>query len=160
MAWSKKAAWTVSDVLFWFFYIPMTAIVVVVLVIYPENIFAVALQPMTLDSGLMAERVHYSLADYDQFIGVRDGFAAPGKLDEILTLRPSEKRYTIMVQRDGEVYFPGKLQKEFYEDALPIADIRYKKFDKNFSYTDLTGNPVKVSISQIFPKQYEKTRRT
>ena len=159
MAWRKKATWTWADILFWFVYIPMTAVAVVALVFYPEKIFAVSLQPMILDSSLMVERFQYQISDYDQFIGVREGFLTPGKPDEVLTLIPSEKRYAVKVLLGSDVWFPSKTQKMFYEDALPLTGVRYKKFDKDFIYKDSKGKLVKAYISQIFPQVYEKTRR-
>ena len=69
MDWHKKGTWTWADTLYWFFYLPVTAGVIMVLVIIPEQVLNTAINPVKMDAAIFEERALQHLAKYSPATG-------------------------------------------------------------------------------------------
>ena len=151
--WSKKGTWTWADTLYWFFYIPLTAFVVMALVIIPRGILNNAVQPFTLDAGIMQERLVQKITAFSPILGVQ-GKQLSDQFPKSATLSLSEKRYAYKVASATQEYVGNK---EFYEIAVPLAPIRFNRYSVNKPMF-VNGVQTNIFIDQVFPKKYEKNR--
>jgi len=139
--------------LYWFFYLPLTAIVIIALVKVPENILDTSIQPFELDAGITEQRLAQKVTQYSPVFGTQaNTLTKDFKKRAVLYL--SEKRYGYRISAGGETYYGNK---EFYEDAYPLAPFRYHRFTIHKRFNQ-NGKPVHVTIDQTFPLRYEKQR--
>lgn len=122
-----KGTWALADALYWFFYIPLTAIIIIALVTIPTNVMKATIQPVELDASIMEERLAMKI----KYSGL-----------ESTRLTMSEKKHGYKVTIGKESVFGNK---DFYEEAIPLTPIKHKRF----TYKDN-----KATIDQVYTEQY------
>jgi len=110
-----------------------------------------SVQPFPLDAGINQERLFQKVAVHSPIFGVQTN-TLTDEFDKAAAMRLSEKRYAYKISADKEEYFGNK---EFYEDAVPLAPIRYNRFIGTKRFVS-NGKRVTVTVDQVFPKRYEK----
>ncbi|VVB81069.1 Uncharacterised protein [uncultured archaeon] len=137
--------------LYWFFYIPLTAFVIIALVTTPTSILNQSVQPFRLDAGITEERLYEKVSDYSPILGTQYG-TLTDQFDKNAALLLSDKRYAYKISAGQKAYVANK---EFYEDAVPLAPIRYNRYTITKMFTS-NGKQIPVTIDQVYPKSYEK----
>ncbi len=146
MAWNKKATWTWADTLYWFFYIPMTAAVILTLVIIPGRMIGTKVQPVTMDAAIFEERVVQHLKEYSPVTGSSDNMMTTNKS---MQFSLSQKKFGYKITKDGKEYYGNQ---KFYDIARPLAPVKYHRFQSTKTYE----NGKTVTIDQVYPKLYAK----
>ncbi len=141
----KRGTWAFADILYWFFYIPMTAATIIALVLIPQRLLATAVRPMPLDAAIFEERVIQNLAKYSPATGASNELTPNINMSLSFSLSQKKWGYKIKI---GQQSFYGN--KQFYEIAVPIAP----NFDRFI--TNRTIGNTNVTIDQVYPKRYEK----
>ena len=144
---NTKGTWVMADALYWFFYIPLTAIIVLALVIIPTNILRATVQPVELDASIMEERLSQKILAYSPMLGVETGQAGNIKDAELVL---SEKRfaYKVTVDKDSTIG-----NQEFYDEAIPLTPIKHKRFTHEATLVK-EGKETPVVIDQVYPERY------
>ena len=145
--WSKRGTWAWADLLYWFFYLPMTAAVIITLVIVPARLLNASVQPMPLDAALFEERVFQHLAEYSPVTGV-DKTKLTDDVVSSTRFSLSQKRFGYEI-KIGDKTIYGRQQ--FYDIAKPLAPVRYDKFTAKKT---IQNTP--IEITQLYPQKYEK----
>jgi len=142
---NKRGTWVWADTLYWFFYLPMTAIVIIALVVIPKSAMEAPISPGPLDAAIMEERLLQAATLNDPVFGSRQGYY--GSLPAAIR---SEKRFGFRVEAQGKESF---FNKAFYEQASPLAPINYDRFIKSEKMRE-GSSVVEVEIDQVYPKEY------
>jgi len=150
----KKAVWTMADMLYWFFYLPFTAVIILVILFIPQNVEKIQLETHNLDQAIIAERAFAKVARQDINTGRIYIGQLPENIEEkdlIFDNSQSPKDLAIKISVDGkEAYY----NKEFYADAKPLAPVRYRSYKQ--VKPAIQGNEIKaVEVEEVFPKKYE-----
>jgi|GEM_PF-5353027 len=146
---NKKATWVWADALYWFFYIPVTVIVIVALVVVPTSILNSSVQPTNLDATIMEQRILNSLTPMSPTLGYQKDFSVPNPAQAI-KYSVSPKKFGVKIDVDEVTY----INKQYYEDAIPLAGLGYKKYENLFAVRGT--NFGKVFISQVYAPNYEQ----
>jgi len=150
---NKRGQEEIAGIYFWLFYLPMTAIVVLALVITPQQILNQSFQPMPVDATIMEQRLQNKLSATSAIYGMQ-----PGKLtsnvQENIALGLSDKAYGFKITVDGQTFFGNQ---EFFEDAKPLAPVKYQLYTSSYEYTK-NNQPVIVTVEQTFPFEYGALR--
>jgi len=151
MVWNKKGTWAWADTLYWLFYIPLTFVVILSLVLTPARMLDQAVQPYQLDAAIMERRLTTSLYDYDHVLGTRYGVLTDSP-KQAASFSMSEKAFAYKISIGQQEYFGNK---KFYKDARPLVPLRYKNFEKLETYVS-NGKEITVKIDQVYPPRYER----
>ncbi len=146
---SKKAQ--IEDVLHWFFYITITAMVIYIFVIVPLQMLNNSIQPIALDAAIGEERLFNKLSAYSPVMGMQNGVATNSKNSAVLYL--GEKAYGYRVEAGIQVIYTGN--NEFYEDAIALIPVKYRLYAATKTYY-WNGKEFEVLITQVFPNKYKK----
>lgn len=139
----KRGTWVWADTLYWFFYLPMTAAVIIALVVIPKSALDTQINPSLLDASITEERLLQGATLQDPIFGSRQGHF--GALPSLIR---SEKRFGYKIKAGDEESF---FNKDFYEQAAPLAPISYDRFTKTETMRK-GSNAVRVEIDQVYPK--------
>ncbi|HLC32919.1 MAG TPA: hypothetical protein VJJ82_03770 [Candidatus Nanoarchaeia archaeon] len=152
---NTKGTWVLADALYWFFYIPLTALIVIALVTIPTSILRATVQPVELDASIMGERLAQKITAYSPVLG-----AQSGRLGDITAanLALSEKRHAYRItvgDKSAEQSVVGN--QDFYDEAIPLTPIKHKRF--TFTTTMIQKKSteeriVPVTIDQVYPERY------
>lgn len=148
---NNKGIVDVGKIWYWLFYIPITACVIIALVVMPENIKNTALQPFALDAKIMEERILNNIAARDPVLGFTEDRLGR-KISRKAALALSDKQYGYKITIDGQAYYGNR---EFYEDAAPLAPIKYDRHTTT-KLLHRGDDTITVTIDQVFPKQYAR----
>lgn len=141
-----------QDIVFWLFYIPLTAFAVLALIIVPTSMLQNSVQPITMDAAIMQDRLFMKSSEFSPIFGQTNKLT--GNLNKSVALELSEKKFAYNVSAGSQSVYGNK---EFYEDAVPIASIKYDRFTSSRTLMSSSG-PVVVTVDQIYPKSYEKIK--
>lgn len=137
--------------LYWFFYIVLSAFVIIATVKTPENILRNSVQPFPLDAGITEERLIEKTTAYSPIFGVQY-CTLTDQFEKNAAMSLSDKRYAYKINTGQKKHIANK---EFYEDAVPLAPIRYNRYTVTRICTS-DGKPTPITIDQVYPKKYEK----
>jgi len=151
MAWSKRGSWTWADMLYWIFYVPMTAALVVALITIPTAKLEAAVQPIPMDARIFEERVFQLVAKHSAVTGT-DTRALTENVEHALRFSHSPKKFGYQIIIGDRVITDPR---DFYGIARPLAPLRYTAFTAG---RRLEYPPVIVTVNQVYPKQYETFR--
>ena len=156
----KRGTWTWADTLYWFFYIPITAFTIIALVVIPSRVMGQIIQPIPLDASIMQERFTQKATAYSPVLGSRQG-EITADFAQRMRLALSDKRYgyNVSYSQNGIVKEQAFGNKDFYEQAVPLAPIKYDRYVTQKNLTK-DGQIVTLTIDQTFPKKYEARRAT
>ncbi|RMD58275.1 hypothetical protein D6825_01385 [Candidatus Woesearchaeota archaeon] len=145
----SKGVWVLADIVYWFFYIPLTALVVIALVTFPQGMFKSVVQPQVLEAKIAEHRLFNKVSVFDPFLGsrkvVRDDFR------QAASLYLSEKPFAYRMSYDGEEYVGNR---DFFDVAEPLAPIKYQKFVSERQLMK-DGRKVSVKLEQVYPYEYD-----
>jgi len=147
--------WT--DTLYWFIYIILTSIIIIALVMIPMNILQRSVQPFVLDAALVQENLFARASAYSYPFGTAYTGQGIALGDEPLLLSHSQKKmgYKVVVRniRTGQTteYFGNK---DFYEQAAPLAPVRYHQFINQRPYYQ-GDDQYEVTADIVYPQQYD-----
>jgi hypothetical protein len=124
----KRGTWVFSDLLYWMFYIPMTAAIIFFLVIVPFSILQTRLETHNLEHAIIAERAFNKISYRDDETGrIYPGVASREQLNKLdignfFSISLDARRTAIKLTAAGKgIYF----NEAFYEIAKPLAPVRY-----------------------------------
>ncbi len=137
----RKGVWILSDILYWFFYIPMAVVVILFMVIMPEHIMNSAVQPIELDATITKELLFQKISDYSYPYGTEFSKFNPTKSNTWLFL--SQKNFGYKISNKESEFFGREL---FYKEAEVLIGRNYKNF------AEKRGD---VTIELIYPNKYE-----
>jgi len=137
----RKGMWTLSEMLYWFFYIPMAVVVFIAFVKIPNVILENAVQPVELDAALTKEMLFNRMSVFSYPYGTEFSEFRPANSSTWLFLSP--KKFGYMISFKDEKFFGNKY---FYLDAKPLAGINYRNFAE-------VRNGILVDL--VYPKKYE-----
>ena len=137
--------------LYWFFYIILSAFVIIATVKTPMNILRNSVQPFPLDAGITEERLIEKTTAYSPIFGV-EYCTLTDQFEKNAAMSLSDKRYAYKISTGQKKYIANK---EFYEDAVPLAPIRYNRYTTTRTCTT-DSKSLPVTIDQVYPKKYEK----
>lgn len=143
----EQGTWVLADALYWFFYIPLTAIIIIALVTIPTSVLRATVQPVELDASIMEERLSQKITAYSPMLGQKIGEV--GELDGA-KLQLSEKRHAYKVTVAAKSVLGNQ---DFYDEAIPLTPIKHKRFMFNTKMTK-EGVLVPVTIDQVYPENY------
>lgn len=151
---NRKATWVWADALYWFFYLPLTVVIIVALVVVPSSILNSSVQPTNLDATIMRERMEQKLTPYSSETGTEKDFliSNPEKALFTLSLPGEHKKFGAKIKISTNNYY---INKPFYDDAVHLAGIGYKRYETSeFRITKegITG----FGIDQVFAPRYEQ----
>lgn len=144
----NKGTWALADALYWFFYIPMTAIIVISLVIIPTNVMKATIQPVELDASIMEERLSNKLTEYSPITGTNINKVGDVNAANLIL---SQKRHAYKVAVDNLPPVFGN--PDFYDEAIPLTPVKHKRFT---SATEMKKKEKtsKVIIDQVYTEKY------
>lgn len=152
MAWHKKAQ---SEDVFWFafFYMPMTAIVVLSLVLMPRHLMGTALQPVPLDEAIQARQLNSMLWKTNELTGRTNTFEYEhnSKINQIQTKK--QMTYRVQLGTDEKYY-----RQDLFKIAKPIAPYRYEPFNQ-VRHVRVNDKIEQLHIEMYYPKQYETVKK-
>ena len=152
LLFNRRATWAAADVLYWFFYLPFTVLVVLALVIIPARVLDTAVRPVDLDAVVFEQRVKMKLTDFDPVLGSRFGVLRDFSSDELLFV-PSVKKFGYLLKvGDVKKFGDSTNQKLFYSLHVGFAGRKYSIFNRTFYFDD--GKT--VDLSQVYPSKYGK----
>lgn len=151
--WGKKAQ---SEDVFWFafFYGPLTAFVVLSLILMPRALMEQSLQPIPLDQTVQARQLNARLWQTDTITGRTSPFEYDftEKIDE--TYSKKAISYKVQIGEKEEYY-----NKELYDRAEPIAPARYLPYSER-RMVIVDGTKKEITITEYYPKKYEIAEQT
>lgn len=148
---NNRGTWTMADMLYWLFYLPMTFIVMFALVFKPIDILSAGVNPSQLDAYIFQERTKEHLAQYSPITGV-DYTRLTSDPREATAYRLSRKQFAFKLDITGYDTIYGN--KDFYELAMPLAPIKYEQYEHTYNIPAESGDKT-VTLNQVYPKRYE-----
>ncbi len=137
----------------WFFYVPLTAIVILALVTIPTRLLENSLHPIELDAAITKERLFQDINKVGSVYGVEPGVIRPDFATRALLMGDKKWAYKLTVTTQGQntpvIVFGNE---EFYRDAAPLAPVKYSLFQSERKYS----STVSVKVDEVYPKKYEK----
>lgn len=157
MAWNNKGTWTWADTLYWFIYIILTSVIIMALVILPMQVLNKSVQPFLLDAALVQENLFQRASAYEYPYGtLYTGLGTElGKENVLLSHSQKKMAYKVTVRNKdtGETreYYGNK---DFYDQAAPLAPLRYHQFINKRPY--LTNESAyEVITDVVYPQEYD-----
>ena len=157
MKLNKKSVWTFGDLL-WFglFYLPMTAIIFMLLLIVPERTLATRVQTFDLEYSIYKERILNKI----YFKGINGriyyGFFDPKYFVENILKdfdNKSAKKIAVNVSIENLKTTPILDSEDFkYEIKRPLAPIRYNLKISEMPIISTDKKIYNLKIQQVFPK--------
>lgn len=146
----KKALWTPADILYWFFYIPFTVIILTLLIYLPTTIMENSVQPVALDAVIFEQRAYAKLTDYNPITGTNFRTLNVENAKPYL-LTPTRKRFGYRLTA-GNFTKTGDSQdqRDFYTIYSVYAGEQFPHFTRTFSFKDNNA-----TIQQTYPQRYE-----
>ena len=145
-----KGSWIWADALYWFFCLPLTAVIVIALIHIPGKLLLDSINPTDLDAAITEERIIHKISSHTPYTGTdRTEITSDPEKDNSLLL--SEKKQGVEITAGEKKVV---LNEEFYTYAKPIAKVRYSTFAMK-TKMNKEGKAVIITIDQIFPKRYE-----
>jgi hypothetical protein len=146
---NKKATWAWADALYWFFYIPLTLVVIVALIVVPTSILNSSVQPTNLDATIMQKRILNSLTPTSPTLGYQESqpYFDP---KQAIMYSTSQKDFGVKIEAGETLY----INRQYYEDARPLAGVGYKNYQGLF-YVKGVSYPT-IYIDQIYAPRYDQ----
>lgn len=142
-----------AEGLLWFFYVPLTAVVILALVIIPTRLLENSLHPIELDAAIARERLYQDVNKVGPIYGVEAGLVRSDFATRALLMGDKKWAYKLTVTTQGQntpvIVFGNE---EFYRDAAPLAPVKYSLFQSERRY----GAMNTVKVDEVYPKKYEK----
>ncbi len=151
MSWHKKAE-APSELMFkfGFFYLPLTAVVVMAFVIFPRNLMASSLQAVPFDEATEARQLHSRLWATDENTGRTSPFIYVSDLGDInVTYTRKKMAYGVTLDGQQKIY-----EKQFYDIAKPIAPFRYLGYTETRP-VNVDGDTKQLTLEIFQPYKYE-----
>lgn len=160
---SKKATWAFSDLLYWFLYIPLTAIIIALIAFVPFQILDTKTNTYTLENAILSEMVYNKISYQDPvteriYAGIIDdqkieplAFPDASYFANMFSFSQYAKKTAFKLSFDkSEPYY---YDKEFYEIAFPLAVVRYYNIDTTRQMIRRDGTSLTVELDQMFSKK-------
>lgn len=149
MAWNKRAQ---AETPFWYglFYLPLTAIVILAIVIIPKNLMDKSVEPIPLDQQIQAKQTMSRLWETSTITGRTSPFQYTDDLTGINNTYSSKQMTYLVKIGDKETIH----NKKFYEIAQPIAPFRYLPYSET-RQINVKGTEKQLTIEEYYPKEYE-----
>lgn len=147
---NKKATWAWADALYWFFYIPLTLIVIVALIVVPTSVLNSSVQPTNLDATIMQQRILNSLTPVSPILGYQEGQPYFDPKKAITYSTPQKKDFGVKIEAGETIY----INEQYYKDARPLAGVGYKNY-QGLYYVSGTSHPT-IYIDQIYAPRYDQ----
>lgn len=142
MALRKRAV--AGRILYWILYLPLTAALVLALVLIPARLLNQSIQPISVDAAIFEQRTFNNLAGYSPSTGVDNNkLVAVPQYTLAYSLSPKAWAYVITV--NGKEYDAGQEKRMYFDGAKPLAGINYNYY-KNQKDT--------IIVEQTLPKKY------
>lgn len=143
MALRKKAV--AGRILYWILYLPLTAALVLALVLIPARLLNQSIQPISVDAAIFEQRTFNNLAAYSPATGIESSKLVPLP-QHTLAYSLSPKAWAYVVTVNGKEYDAGQDKRMYFDGAKPLASINY-----NYYKNENNG----IVVEQTFPKKYE-----
>lgn len=132
------------------FYIALTAVVVVALIVVPTSIINSSVQPTNLDAAIMQKRIINSLTPVSPVLGYQEGQPYFDPKRAITYSTPQKKDFGVKIEAGETLY----INRQYYEDARPLSGVGYKNYQGLF-YISGTSYPT-IYIDQIYAPRYDQ----
>lgn len=145
----------------WLAYIPMTAVIVFIIVYIPTVILGKAVETQQLENIVFADRIYNKMSIYNQLLfrtypghtckqGCFDEKFIENSFDNSNSLR--EIGFNLTFNKKS-IYF----NKDFYDDAIVLAPIRYDRFIEQRPVFVVDTNKIeKLTIDQVYSGRLKK----
>lgn len=149
MAWHKRGQ---SEDVFWFalFYLPLTAIVVLSLVIMPKTLMEHSTQPIPLDEQIQSRQISSRMWQTSEVTGRTSPFDYNEDITDLnKTYTKKQMAYAVTIGDKKTIY-----NDDYYQMIKPIAEYRAKPFTE-VRNVKVNGQTKQLVIEQYYPKRYE-----
>jgi len=146
----NKKAFADWDLIGWFFYIPLTLVVIVALIVVPTSVLNSSVQPTNLDATIMQQRILNSLTPTSPTLGYQEGQPYFDPKQAIAYSTPQKKDFGVKIEAGETLY----INKQYYEDARPLVGVGYKNYQGLF-YVSGTSYPI-IYVDQIYAPRYDQ----
>lgn len=160
---NRKATWAWADALYWFFYIPLTLVVIVAIIVVPSSVLNNKVQPTAVDAAIMNERILGLLIQQPLGVIREGGQIVVDPTQSLSSVKPytQKKKFGIRVNIGqkgvgAKQYSFNQETKNYYIATYRLADAGYPYYYSRTWLLNKDYDVINLDIDQIYPPRYEE----